>query len=220
VVAYRGGAAARLRDVANVTDSVIDDKLAGWVGNRRAVVIYVYKQLDANVVQTVDAVKAMMPDLQRWLPPSVKVSVVYDRTTLIRTPIADVQKTVAIAIVLVVLVVGLFLRRFWATAIPVFTIPVALAATLVAMAAAGYSLDNLSLMAITIAIGFIVDDAVIIVENVIRRMDEGAGPTQAALDCARQMGFTIVAITGALIAALLPVLLMPILSGAISANSA
>jgi multidrug efflux pump len=206
--------------VANVTDSVIDDKLAGWVGNRRAVVIYVYKQLDANVVQTVDAVKAMMPDLQRWLPPSVKVSVVYDRTTLIRTPIADVQKTVAIAIVLVVLVVGLFLRRFWATAIPVFTIPVALAATLVAMAAAGYSLDNLSLMAITIAIGFIVDDAVIIVENVIRRMDEGAGPTQAALDCARQMGFTIVAITGALIAALLPVLLMPILSGAISANSA
>ncbi len=213
VIASRNGAPVRLRDVAVVTDSVINDRLAGWVGDGHGVVLLVYKQLDANVVRTVDAVKALLPQIKRVLPPTIRLQVMYDRTTLIRAAISDVQKTIAIAILLVVLVVGLFLRRAWATAIPVFTIPVALAATLAVMALAGYSLDNLSLMAITIAIGFVVDDAVIIVENVIRRMEEGADAAQAALDSARQMGFTIVAITGALVAALIPVLLMPDIVG-------
>ena len=213
-VAYRDGAAVRLADVAEVQDSVINDKIAGWFGappeeERRGVVLYVYKQLDANVVETVDSVNALLPQLARWLPPSVRLHVVYDRTTLIRASIEDVQRTILLAVGLVVLVVGLFLRRVWATLIPAITVPVALAATMVAMQALGYSLDNLSLMALTIAIGFIVDDAVIIVENVIRLMDAGETAAAAALASARQMGFTIVAITAALIAALVPVLFMP-----------
>jgi multidrug efflux pump len=209
VVAWRHGAAVRLGDVAQVTDSVVNNKLAGWYGDRRGVVVAVYKQLDANVVQTVDAVTAALPGLARWIPPSVKMHVVFDRTTLIRASIADVQLTIAIAIGLVVLVVGLFLRRVATTIIPALTVPVALAATLVVMDLCGYTLDNLSLMAMTIAIGFIVDDAVIVVENVVRRIDAGEAPAAAALGSARQMGFTIVAITAALVAALVPVLFMP-----------
>ncbi len=209
VVAFRNGAAVHLGDVATVSDSVVNNRLAGWFGDRRGVVVMVYKQLDANVVETVDAVNAALPGLGRWMPPSIRLHVVYDRTTLIRASIADVQTTVVIAIGLVVLVVGVFLRRAMATLIPALTVPVALAATMVAMDLCGYTLDNLSLMAVTIAIGFIVDDAVIVVENVIRRIDEGEAPADAALASARQMGFTIVAITAALVAALVPVLFMP-----------
>jgi multidrug efflux pump len=209
VITWQNGAAVHLQDVAEVTDSVINDKLAGWFGDQPGVVIYVYKALDANVVETVDAVKAALPQLVRWMPPSVRVHTIYDRTTLIRASVDDVQRTVAIAIGLVVLVVALFLKRFWATMIPALTIPVALAATAVTMDVCGYTLDNLSLMAVSIAIGFIVDDAVIVVENVIRRIDAGEGAVEAAINSARQIGFTIVAITAALIAALLPVLLMP-----------
>ncbi|WP_158746328.1 efflux RND transporter permease subunit [Acidisphaera sp. L21] len=209
VVAWRNNAAVHLRDIATVTDSVINSKLAGWYNDRRAVVIQVYKQPDANVVETVDAVKAALPGLARWLPPSVRMVPVYDRTTLIRASIADVQMTIAIAIGLVVLVVLLFLRRVWATLIPALAIPVALAATAVTMRLLGYTLDNLSLMAMAVAIGFVVDDAVIVVENVISRMDAGQNAAAAALGSARQMGFTIVAISAALVAALTPVLFMP-----------
>ena len=209
VVAWRNGAAVHLADVAAVTDSVINTKLAGWYGEKRGVVISVYKQPDANVVETVDAVKAALPGLARWLPQSVRMVPVYDRTTLIRASIADVQFTIAVAVGLVVLVVLLFLRRIWATVIPALAIPVTLAATAVLMRLLGYTLDNLSLMAAAVAIGFVVDDAVIVVENVIRRMDEGEPAAAAALASARQMGFTIVAITAALIAALTPVLFMP-----------
>jgi multidrug efflux pump len=209
IVAWRGGAAVRLRDIADVSDSVVNDKLAGWYGDQRGVVVLVYKQPDANVVETVDAVNAALPGLGRWMPPSVRMHVVFDRTTLIRASIADVQQTVVVAIALVVLVVGLFLRRIMATVIPALTVPVALAATMVTMDLCGFSLDNLSLMAVTIAVGFIVDDAVIVVENVTRRIDDGEAPREASLASARQMGFTIVAITGALVAALVPVLFMP-----------
>ncbi len=209
VVTWNGTAAVHLRDVADVTDSVVNSKLAGWYGQRRGVVINVYKQLDANVVETVDAVKAALPALARWLPPSIRMVPVYDRTTLIRASIADVQWTIAIAVGLVVLVVLMFLRRIWATLIPAIAIPVALAATAVAMQLLGYTLDNLSLMAMAVAIGFVVDDAVIVVENVIRRMDEGEAAGAASLASARQMGFTIVAISAALVAALTPVLFMP-----------
>ena len=209
VVAWRNGAAVHLQDVAAVTDSVINSKLAGWYGEHRGVVVNVYKQPDANVVETVDAVKAALPSLARWLPPSIHMVPVYDRTTLIRASIADVQVTIGIAIGLVVLVVLLFLRRVWATIIPALAIPVVLAATAVVMRLLGYTLDNLSLMAMAVAIGFVVDDAVIVVENVIRRMDEGEPAAAASLASARQMGFTIVAITAALVAALTPVLFMP-----------
>jgi len=209
IVAWRNGAPVHLSDIATVTDSVINTKLAAWYGNHPGVVILVYKQLDANVVETVDAVKAMLPGLSRWLPPSIRITPVYDRTTLIRASVDDVQLTIGVAIALVVLVVLMFLRRIWATLIPAVAIPVALAGAAVAMRLLDYTLDNLSLMALAVAIGFVVDDAVIVVENVIRRLDDGESARDAALASARQMGFTIVAITAALIAALTPVLFMP-----------
>lgn len=209
VVAYRNGAPVRLGDVADVTDSVINEKLAGWFGDRRAVLVFVYKQPEANVVEIVDSVKSLLPQLHHWMPPAIDVHVLYDRTTLIRASIADVQFTIEVAIALVVLIVALFLKRLRATAVPVLTIPVVLAATVVVMRLAGYSLDNLSLMAITISVGFIVDDAVIIVENIVRLADEGNEPTEAALNGTRQMGFTIISITGALLGALVPILFMP-----------
>jgi len=208
-VAWRNGAPVRLGDVAEVVDSVINTRLAGWYNDQPGVLLWVFKQPDANVVETVDAVKAALAQIERWLPPAVKVHVVYDRTLLIRASIADVQATIALAIVLVVTVVALFLKRLTLTLIPAVTIPVALAATVSAMKIIGYTLDNLSLMALTVGVGFIVDDAVIVIENILRRREDGEGALPAALNGTRQIGFTIVAITAALVAALIPVLFMP-----------
>jgi hydrophobe/amphiphile efflux-1 (HAE1) family protein len=215
VVAIRGTTAVRLGDVATISDSVIDDKVAGWFGGQDAVVIWVWKQPDANVVDTCDRIMALLPQIDHWIPAAIMVHVLYDRTMLIRAAIADVQLTVGIAMLLVVLVMALFLRRFWATLIPSVTIPVSIAATLVVMFFSGFSLDNLSLMAVTIAVGFVIDDAVIIIENVIRLMQLGETAIDAALKGARQMGFTVVSITAALIAALIPVLFWPDIVGRI-----
>jgi hydrophobe/amphiphile efflux-1 (HAE1) family protein len=209
VVTWRNGAPVLLRDVATVTDSVINTRLAGWYNQDPGVVIRVFKQPDANVVATVDAVKALLPRLEHWMPPAIKVHVIFDRTKLIRAAIADVQLTIGIAIMLVVLVVALFLKRARATAIPALAIPVALAASLVAMDRLGYSMDNLTLMALTVAIGFVVDDAVIMIENIMRLMETGMKPLAAALAGSRQIGFTVLSITAALVAALIPVLFMP-----------
>ncbi|HXO02123.1 MAG TPA: efflux RND transporter permease subunit [Stellaceae bacterium] len=208
-VAWRNGAPVRLGDVADVVNSVINTRLAGWYDDQPGVSLWVMKQPDANVVETVDAVKAALAQIERWLPPAVKVHIVYDRTLLIRASIADVQATIALAIVLVIVVVAFFLKRLALTAIPALTIPVALAATIAAMKLLGYTLDNLSLMALTVGVGFIVDDAVIVIENILRRREEGEAARAAALNGTRQIGFTIVAITAALIAALIPVLFMP-----------
>ncbi len=213
VVAWRNGSPIRLSDIGTVSDSVMNNRLAGWYGTERGVVIYVYKQPDANVVETVDAVKAAVPDIEHWLPPGIKLSMVYDRTSLIRSAIADVQLTLALAAGLVVVVIAVFLRRFWATVIPSITIPVSLAATLAIMALCGFSLDNLSLMALTIATGFVVDDAIIVIENVHRRMASGETAITAAIAGSHQIGFTIVSITLALVAALTPVLFMPDVAG-------
>jgi hydrophobe/amphiphile efflux-1 (HAE1) family protein len=212
-VAWRNGAPVRLGDVATITDGVINNKLAGWYGTERGVVLYVFKQPDANVVETVDAVKALLPELEHWLPPAVKLRVVYDRTSLIRAAVADVELTLMIASILVVVVIALFLKRFWATVIPSVTIPVSLAATLFVMSLCGYSLDNLSLMALTIATGFVVDDAIIMIENIIRRMGDGETALQAAIAGVRQMAFTVISITVALVAALIPILFMPDIVG-------
>ena len=213
VVSYANGAPVLLGDIAEVSDSVLNDLQAGWFDRKPAVSVLVFRQPDANIVATVDQIKATLPMLEHFMPPSIKVHVVFDRTTLIRASIADVQRTIGIAIVLVVLVIALFVRRFWATVIPAVTIPVVLAGTLAVMAALGYSLDNLSLMALTIAIGFVVDDAVIVIENVIRRMEHGAIAVAATLGALGQMGSTIVSITAALIAAMIPVLFMPDIVG-------
>ena len=212
-VSWRNGAPILLEDVAQVSDSVLDDLQAGWFDRKPAVTALVFRQPDANIVETVDQVLAALPQLQRSMPQSIKAHVVFDRTTLIRASIADVQRTIGVAIVLVVLVIALFVRRLWATIIPAITIPVALAGTLAALSMLGYSLDNLSLMALTIAVGFVVDDAVIVIENIIRRMEQGAGAVQATLAATAQLGWTIVSITVALIGALIPVLFMPDIVG-------
>jgi hydrophobe/amphiphile efflux-1 (HAE1) family protein len=213
VVKWKDGAPVKLGDVATIFDSTVNDEQAGWFDDESAVVLSVVKTADANVVETVDQIKKLIPSLQRWVPPAIQMHVLYDRTLLIRASIADVQFTIAIAIALVVLVIALFLRRFSATLIPVITIPVSFALTLGVMYLLGFSLDNISLMAVTIAIGFIIDDAIIMIENIIRLIRAGESPLDAAINGTRQMGFTIVSITIALIAALIPVLFMPDIVG-------
>ena len=202
-----------LREIADISDTTANENRAGWFNGKPAIVLYVLKKSDANVVETVDEILRTLPQLRHWIPASVDIHVVYNRTLLIRAAIADVQFTIAIAIVLVVLVLALFLRRFWTTFIPSVTIPVAIAATLVAMYFLNFSLDNISLMALTVAIGFVIDDAVIIIENITRLMDEGETPIDAALKGTRQMGFTVISITVALVAALIPILFMPDIVG-------
>src|SRR5262245_45473561 len=207
------GAPIKLRDIANVVDTTKNENRAAWFDGKPAVVLYILKQADANVVRTVDEILNVIPQLKHWIPPSVNVHVIYDRTLLIRAAVADVQLTIATAIVLVVMVLAVFLRRFWTTFIPSIAIPVALASTLVAMYFLGFSINNISLMALTIAVGFVVDDAVIIIENITRLSQVGGMPIEAALKGTRQMGFTVIAITAALIAALIPILFMPDIVG-------
>jgi len=202
-----------LREIANISDTTANENRAGWFNGKPAIVLYILKKSDANVVETVDEILKTIPQLRHWIPASVDIHVVYNRTLLIRAAVADVQFTIAVAIVLVVMVLALFLRRFWTTFIPSVTIPVAIAATLVAMYFLNFSLDNISLMALTVAIGFVIDDAVIIIENITRLMDAGETPMNAALKGTRQMGFTVISITVALIAALIPILFMPDIVG-------
>jgi len=213
VLAKAGGPPVRLRDIATIADTTANDNRAGWFNGKPALVLYVLKKPEANVVDTVDEIQRTIPRLRQWIPASIDVHVIYDRTLLIRAAIADVQMTILFAIVLVVLVLALFLRRFWLTVIPSVTIPVSVAATLVAMYFLGFSLDNISLMALTIAVGFVIDDAVIIIENITRLMQEGESPFAAALHGTRQMGFTVISITVALSAALIPILFMPDIVG-------
>ncbi len=213
VIGWKNGAPIHLDDVADVQDSVINSEISGWLNDERAVTLWAFRQPDANVVETVDQILAAVPQLAHWLPPTIKVHVVFDRTLLIRASVDDVRLTIEIAAILVVLVIALFLRRFWATVIPSVTIPVALAGTAAVMYALGFSLDNLSLMALTIAVGFVIDDAVIMIENIMRLIDGGDSPRQAAFKGARQMGFTVVSITVALVSALIPVLFMPDIVG-------
>ena len=173
VVKWNKDGPVKLKDVANVFDSTVNDERAGWFNDDRAVILSVMKTTNANVVETVEEIKRTIPSLEQWLPPSIHIRVLYDRTQLIRAAISDVKFTIAIAIALVVMVIALFLRRFWATVIPAVTIPVSIAATLGVMYLLDFSLDNISLMAVTIAIGFVIDDAIIIIENIIRRMNAG-----------------------------------------------
>lgn len=213
IVAWKNGAAVKLDDVAQVFDSTINDDTAGWFDSEPAVVLYVLKDSDANVVQTVDAVIKTLPQLERWIPAGIKVHVLYDRTLLIRSAVVDVQFTIGVAILLVVLVMLLFLHRFWVTVIPSLTIPVSLAATMGVIYLLGFSLDNISLLAVTIAVGFVIDDSVIIIENIMRLIRAGEAPLDAALNGTRQMGFTVISIAFALVAALIPVLFMPDIVG-------
>jgi multidrug efflux pump len=208
VIAYRNGAPVLLRDVGRAIDSVEDAEQAAWYQSSPAVLLDIQRQPGANTIKVVEAVKALLPVLQASLPASLKVSVVTDRTTTIRASIAEVQFTLVLTVILVVLVIFLFLRKLWATVIPSVTLPVSLVATFGVMALCGFSLDNLSLMALTIAAGFVVDDAIVMIENIVRYVEAGEDPLAAALKGARQIGFTIVSLTISLVAVFIPLLLM------------
>ncbi|HYZ62116.1 MAG TPA: efflux RND transporter permease subunit [Acetobacteraceae bacterium] len=208
ILAYRNGAPIRVRDVGRAVIQPEDPTQAGWLNTNRSVLLAVQRQPSANVVATVDAIMQALPQLQASLPPSIKVEVVSDRTQTIRASVSDVQFTLILTIALVVAVIAVFLRKLWATVIPAVSVPISLIGTFAVMLVLGYSLDNLSLMALTIAVGFVVDDAIVMVENIVRHIEDGATPLQAALDGAREIGFTIMSISISLIAVFIPLFLM------------
>jgi hydrophobe/amphiphile efflux-1 (HAE1) family protein len=208
IVAYRNGAPVRVSDLGRAVAGVENLREAAWLNGERSIIIDVHKQPGYNINQTVQRVKDALPELLRPLPPSIKLRVLGDRTQTIRASVDDVQFTMAISVALVVLVIFLFLRRVWATVIPSVTIPVSLLATCAVMYLLGYTIDNVSLMALTIAVGFIIDDAVVMIENISRHIEEGKRPFEAAMIGAQEIGFTIVSMTISLTAVFIPLLLM------------
>jgi hydrophobe/amphiphile efflux-1 (HAE1) family protein len=208
IVAYRGGGAVRLGDVAKVTDDVENNRVAAWSNGDRAVVLIVRRQPGANILETIDRVKALLPSLRDSISPAIDVRIAVDRARTIRASVHEVEQTLVIAIVLVVLVVLVFLRSLRATTIPSVAVPLSLVGTFGVMYLLGYSVNNLTLMALTISTGFVVDDAIVVTENVSRHLEGGKTARQAALDGARQVGFTIVSITASLLAVFIPILFM------------
>jgi hydrophobe/amphiphile efflux-1 (HAE1) family protein len=208
VLAWVKGAPVRLGDVATLRDGVENEFAAGWIDGRRAVVMLIRRQPGANIIDVIERVKALLPRLASSISPAIDVQLAMDRSRTIRASVRDVQLTLAISVVLVVLVVFVFLRSVRATVIPSVAVPLSLVATFGGMYLLGYSVDNLSLMALTIATGFVVDDAIVVTENVTRYLEAGEPPLKAALEGARQIGFTIVSITASLLAVFIPLLLM------------
>jgi hydrophobic/amphiphilic exporter-1 (mainly G- bacteria), HAE1 family len=208
VVAYRNGAPVYLEEIAHVIDSVENDKVASWFNDNRAIVLAIQRQPDANTVAVVDAIRSRLPQYRAVVPPSIRMEILNDRSISIRESVADVQETLAIAICLVVMVIFLFLRKVSATIIPALAVPVSLIGTCAAMYVFGFSINNMTLLALTLSVGFVVDDAIVMLENIVRHIEGGMRPFEAALKGAREIGFTIVSITFSLIAVFIPVLLM------------
>ncbi|PTT93398.1 multidrug transporter subunit MdtC, partial [Pelomonas sp. HMWF004] len=208
LITYKNGAAVRLRDVASVVDSVQDVRNYAAVNGKPAVLLFIQKEPGGNIIDTVERVRALLPRLQASIPPAIDVKVISDRTPTIRASLREVERSMAIAIGLVILVVLLFLRSARATLIPAVAVPVSLAGTFGVMYLCGYSLDNLSAMALTVATGFVVDDAIVVLENITRHIEQGLSPFDAALKGAREIGFTVVSISLSLIAVFIPLLLM------------
>jgi hydrophobe/amphiphile efflux-1 (HAE1) family protein len=208
IIAYRNGSPVRVKDVGKATDGPENNLIAAWYNKQRAILLPIQRLPGANVIATVDRIKAMMPVLQASIPSDIKISTVSDRTETIRASVKDVQFTLVLSVALVVMVIFLFLRNVWATIIPAVTVPLSLIGTFAVLYELGYSLDNLSLMALTIATGFVVDDAVVVIENTVRHLEEGLSPMQAALKSAGEIGFTIISITISLIAVFIPLFLM------------
>jgi multidrug efflux pump len=213
VIAYQNGAPVRLKDVASAIDGAENNKLAAWANETPAVILNVQRQPGANVIQVVDQIKRLLPTLQETLPENLDVMVLTDRTTTIRASVRDVQFELVLAIGLVVMVTFLFLRNFSATLIPSVAVPLSLVGTFGVMYLAGFSINNLSLMALTIATGFVIDDAIVMVENIARYLEEGESPLEAALKGSKQVGFTIISLTFSLIAVLIPLLFMSDIAG-------
>ena len=208
ILAYRNGGPIRVSDVGQAVAEPVDRTVAGYQNNKPGIILAVFKQPGANVVETVDQIKAQLPHLTARIPPAVQVETILDRTTTIRASVRDVQFTLALTIALVVLVVFLFLRNFWATFIPSITVPLALLGSCAMMYLLNFSLDNISLMALTIAVGFVVDDAIVVVENNHRHVENGAAEFEAALKGSREIGFTVLSISISLVAVFIPLLLM------------
>ena len=208
IVAFRDGAPLRVRDIGQAVTGPQDTTQAAWADGKRGLVLVIYKQPGANVIDTVDRINAELPRLQATIPPAIKIFTLADRTQTIRAAVRDVQFTLLLTIALVVMVIFIFLRNLWATIIPSVTVPLALLGACALMWLVGYSLDNLSLMALTIAVGFVVDDAIVMLENITRYVEEGEEPFAAALKGSREITFTIVSISVSLIAVLIPLLLM------------
>lgn len=208
ILAYNNGAPLRLKDVAEIVDGAENERLAAWANENHAVLLNIQRQPGANVIEVVDRIKELLPSITDNLPAGLDVSVLTDRTQTIRAAVKDVQHELLIAIVLVVMVTFVFLRRFSATLIPSIAVPLSLIGTFGVMYLAGFSVNNLTLMALTIATGFVVDDAIVMLENISRHIEEGETPMQAALKGARQIGFTLISLTFSLIAVLIPLLFM------------
>ena len=208
ILAWRNGAPVRVRDIGTVVDGPENARLAGWQNGKRGIQLLIFKQPGANVIDTVERIKAALPKLRAAIPPSISVETIVDRTVTIRASVHEVQFTLLLSIALVVMVIFLFLRNAWATIIPSITVPLALIGTFGAMYLCGFSLNNLTLMALTIAVGFVVDDAIVMLENIYRHIEEGMPPQEAALKGAGEIGFTIISISLSLIAVFIPLLLM------------
>ncbi len=208
IIAYRNGAPIRVSDVGQAVSDQVDRNVAAYQNNKDGIILAVFKQPGANVVDTVDQIKAQIPQLTARIPPAIEVRTLLDRTTTIRASVSDVEFTLGLTIALVVMVIMLFLRNFWATLIPSITVPLALMGSAAAMFLLNFSLDNLSLMALTIAVGFVVDDAIVVVENIYRHIEEGESPFEAAVKGSREIGFTVLSISCSLIAVFIPLLLM------------
>ncbi len=208
IIAYRNGGPLRIRDIGQAIAGPEDMKQAAWADGKRGVFLVIFKQPGANVIDTVDRIKAQLPRLIAAIPPAIKIKIISDRTLTIRAAVEEVQITLLITIVLVVMVIFIFLRNFWATVIPAVTVPLALLGACALMWVFGYTLDNLSLMALTIAVGFVVDDAIVMLENITRYVEHGEQPLAAAFKGASEIGFTILSISISLVAVLIPLLLM------------
>jgi hydrophobic/amphiphilic exporter-1 (mainly G- bacteria), HAE1 family len=208
IVAWRNGSPVRLDEIAHVYDSVENDKIATWFNGTRAIVLAIYKQPDANTVAVVDGVLAKLPMLRAQIPPSVKIDVAMDRSVSIRQSVSDVEETLLIAVSLVIMVIFLFLRSASATFIPALAVPISLCGTFAVMYMLDFSINNMTLLALTLSVGFVVDDAIVMLENIVRHIEHGMRPYEAALKGSREIGFTIISITFSLIAVFIPVLLM------------
>ena len=208
IVAYTNGSPVRLGDIGEVIDNVENVRLAGWVGSTPSVIMDIQRQPGANIIETADRVKALLPRLSASIPPAIKVSILTDRTATIRASVHDVQFTLILTVFLVVMVMFIFLRKFWATVIPSVALPLAIIGTFGVMKLVGFSLDNLSLMALTISTGFVVDDAIVMIENIVRFIEAGDPPLEAALKGAKQIGFTVISLSISLIAVFIPLLFM------------
>jgi multidrug efflux pump len=208
ILAYRNGSAVHISDVGRAVDSVEDIRNAAFSDDRPSILVVVFRQSGANIIDTVDHIRAVLPQLQAAIPQSIKIVVAMDQTTTIRASVHDVERSLVISVILVILVVFAFLRNVRATIIPSVAVPVSLAGTFAVMYLLGYSVDNLSLMALTVSTGFVVDDAIVVIENITRYLEQGMKPMQAALRGASEIGFTVVSMSASLVAVFIPLLLM------------